>query len=350
MMWPLEAITEKLRPRNLFRVRDFAGDSTMTSDLPAAREATGFDFAAFRVLLGFSAFSAFADLARLGRAAFFAAAVSVSAEGVDSAFSATGSRARGLRAARSVRDVAFANRILHGSIVARERHAHRHLMRHLDAHRTPAAGGQPVEHALHLPRVERTASLEIQQIAPRFGAQPPALLLAQHTLRLPAGRVAGNLGARAAAAGEAAQGEHRRLHLIRGEVGGLERRPEGFERQLVAFEEVVEMPRHQTQHALHRLAISLVAHVLLPTPSSMGMWHFLYFLPLPHGHGSFRPTRGPVLTGVGAAVGVAGPAAGRSVSPLVAIPPPNASAASCRSTMRRGAGRRSIGCCPSGTS
>src|SRR5215218_2239069 len=22
-------------------------------------------------------------------------------------------------------------------------------------------------------------------------------------------------------------------------------------------------------------------------------WHFLYFLPLPHGHGSFRPTFGP---------------------------------------------------------
>src|SRR5436309_9492247 len=34
MMWPLEARTEKLRPRNLFSVRDLAGDSTMTSDLP----------------------------------------------------------------------------------------------------------------------------------------------------------------------------------------------------------------------------------------------------------------------------------------------------------------------------
>src|SRR5262245_12467949 len=33
MMWPLLAITEKLRPRNLLRVRDFAGDSTMTSAL-----------------------------------------------------------------------------------------------------------------------------------------------------------------------------------------------------------------------------------------------------------------------------------------------------------------------------
>ena len=26
------------------------------------------------------------------------------------------------------------------------------------------------------------------------------------------------------------------------------------------------------------------------------MWHFLYFLPLPHGHGSLRPTRGPLRT------------------------------------------------------
>jgi hypothetical protein len=24
------------------------------------------------------------------------------------------------------------------------------------------------------------------------------------------------------------------------------------------------------------------------------MWQFLYFFPLPHGHGSFRPTRSPL--------------------------------------------------------
>src|SRR5580698_5355696 len=28
---------------------------------------------------------------------------------------------------------------------------------------------------------------------------------------------------------------------------------------------------------------------------SLAPWHFLYFLPLPHGHGSLRPTLGPRL-------------------------------------------------------
>src|SRR5437867_1778077 len=38
MMWPLEAITVKPRPRNLVRVRDLVGDSTITRDfaLPGA--------------------------------------------------------------------------------------------------------------------------------------------------------------------------------------------------------------------------------------------------------------------------------------------------------------------------
>src|SRR5437867_774661 len=35
MIWPFEAITVKPRPRNFVRVRDFVGDSTMTSDFPA---------------------------------------------------------------------------------------------------------------------------------------------------------------------------------------------------------------------------------------------------------------------------------------------------------------------------
>src|SRR5437867_7521738 len=34
MMWPFEAITVNPRPRNFVRVRDFVGDSTMTSDFP----------------------------------------------------------------------------------------------------------------------------------------------------------------------------------------------------------------------------------------------------------------------------------------------------------------------------
>ena len=28
---------------------------------------------------------------------------------------------------------------------------------------------------------------------------------------------------------------------------------------------------------------------------ALAPWHFLYFFPEPHGHGSFRPTRGPLL-------------------------------------------------------
>src|SRR5688572_429867 len=33
----------------------------------------------------------------------------------------------------------------------------------------------------------------------------------------------------------------------------------------------------------------------LPEPAHLPRQHFLYFFPLPHGHGSFRPTFGAVL-------------------------------------------------------
>src|SRR5262249_16789371 len=39
-------------------------------------------------------------------------------------------------------------------------------------------------------------------------------------------------------------------------------------------------PAEAGSHALH-----YICHAAAP-------WHFLYFLPLPHGHGSFRPTFG----------------------------------------------------------
>src|SRR5438105_443255 len=50
MMWPFEAITENPRPRNLVRVRDLVGDSTITSDLPAAAPSPDalFEAAVFR--------------------------------------------------------------------------------------------------------------------------------------------------------------------------------------------------------------------------------------------------------------------------------------------------------------
>jgi hypothetical protein len=31
-------------------------------------------------------------------------------------------------------------------------------------------------------------------------------------------------------------------------------------------------------------------------PHAVAPWHFLYFLPLPHGHGSLRPTAGVLRT------------------------------------------------------
>jgi hypothetical protein len=42
-----------------------------------------------------------------------------------------------------------------------------------------------------------------------------------------------------------------------------------------------------------------------PASDSFTPWHFLYFFPLPHGHGSLRPTFGPART-----TGVCGALAG----------------------------------------
>src|SRR5437762_1195378 len=60
--------------------------------------------------------------------------------------------------------------------------------------------------------------------------------------------------------------------------------------------------------------------------------HCLYFLPLPHGHGSFRPTLGPVRTGLAFSCAAAAAASlttslglvpGPPVEPVV-VPPPKA--------------------------
>src|SRR5262245_2807848 len=71
IMWPLEATTEKPRPRNLVSVRDLVGDSTMTSDLPAA-DAAAFSAVLARGLRAFGALpSPLPSAAAVFRAAFF---------------------------------------------------------------------------------------------------------------------------------------------------------------------------------------------------------------------------------------------------------------------------------------
>src|SRR5262245_33992615 len=78
MMCPLDASTEYPRPRNLVRVLDLAGDSTITSDLPLAPAATPsprFARALFRAAVVLPADGAFSPSNRafvvvLGLAAF----------------------------------------------------------------------------------------------------------------------------------------------------------------------------------------------------------------------------------------------------------------------------------------
>src|SRR5688572_4354384 len=144
MMWPLEAKTENPRPRNLVSVRDLAGDSTITSDrsgppvLPAARLGAALFAAAF-------CGSAFLRALFLG-AALAGAALASSETRVPrfvagrppgfrvacfTQLSFLGSARRG-----SVGDVLFSRRAVQGAPGLRERDAHRHLVGHLDSHRT----------------------------------------------------------------------------------------------------------------------------------------------------------------------------------------------------------------------
>src|SRR5439155_6751154 len=152
---------------------------------------------------------------------------------------------------------------------------------------------------------------------------------------------------------------------------------QGLERQLVALEEALEPLREHAQHprggvlAPRQLGARLrghgsglgcrdrgpiagrrggggprlagFAHDRLPTPSSLGMWHFLYFLPLPHGHGSLRPTRGAPRTTGTAGAGAGAPRRGRSSASSAAggRAPPKASASACWVLRMRGA----RGCC-----
>src|SRR5262249_56041470 len=97
-------------------------------------------------------------------------------------------------------------------------------------------------------------------------------------------------------AGEPADAEHRRLDVVGRGPLLLQRLGQRLQRQVVAVQVVLELARDQPQHARHAIVV-VAAQAPVPTRSSAGMWHFLYFLPLPHGQGSLRPTRGIARTG-----------------------------------------------------
>ncbi len=54
-------------------------------------------------------------------------------------------------------------------------------------------------------------------------------------------------------------------------------------------EDVVERERERNVRAHSLLRLRLARH---QAPAAAAPWHFLYFLPEPHGHGSLRPTLG----------------------------------------------------------
>jgi hypothetical protein len=58
---------------------------------------------------------------------------------------------------------------------------------------------------------------------------------------------------------------------------------ERFQRELIPRQPFLDVIRDQIQKSRHRFHPAFVGHVPLPTPWSMGMWHFLYFFPLPQG-------------------------------------------------------------------
>src|SRR5262249_35144216 len=145
----------------------------------------------------------------------------------------------------------------------------------------------------------------------------------------------------------------RGAQLLGSEAGLGQLVAQALEGGVVAAGIVLEPARDDLQGTLHLAADQFVlatwhGHRPEPTPSSTSMWHFLYFLPLPHGQGSLRPTRGPLRTGT-ARDGSAGAAASSSSPSARMGPPPNAAASACCSTMRRGARGRGI-ICPSSRS
>src|SRR5262245_14235518 len=358
MMWPFEASTENPRPRNLVSVRDLVGDSTITSDLPRPLPAL---FAPLGALPG-SALRA-EPLATTVLPAGFAG---FAADAFTSGFAAAAAFFTGfLRAAPpfSVRELAITRSFLEGlgATGAAQGHAHRHLAREIHADGTNAARRQPVQHPLELDRVQRATLAQREQEAPRLGAQRFTLLGAQHAL----GRLARRLvhgrhrrPRRDPAPGEAAQRQHTGLDFLAAHAGFLEHLVQRFEGEVVALEPGFQMIRQQVEQLLDRVAPSLVAHVPLPTPWSISMWHFLYFLPLPHGHGSLRPTRGPLWTGAGRCppASPAGRARGDSApapSPPAWAPagsPPNPTASAWLSVVCCGRGRWRITCIASGAS
>src|SRR5207245_3253508 len=141
----------------------------------------------------------------------------------------------------------------------------------------------------------------------------------------------------------------RGLQILRRRVLLLQRLTERLERQLVAVQVLRKLARHQAQDA--RRAVEFApAHAPDSTRSSIGMWHFLYFFPLPHGHGSLRPTRGPDRTGTTRAGSASRSAAAPSPAPAAGCERPAQAlpASACCATIWRGRGRRPICCTASG--
>src|SRR5262249_47526982 len=140
----------------------------------------------------------------------------------------------------------------------------------------------------------------------------------------------------------------RRVHVVGRRAFLLQRLGQRLERQVVPLQVLLELPRDQAQHAGRAIVVA-AAHAPVPTRSSAGMWHFLYFFPLPHGQGSLRPTRGWARTGCGEPDAACGSRAAAPVAPaparagepagagLVAAPAlPKASASACCATIWRG--------------
>src|SRR5580765_827553 len=367
MTWPLDASTMKSLPRNLFSVLDLVGDSTTTRFLPLALSPTASSSASLTTGSGLGAAAgrpkrprrtgAFAAGSAagvpFGSGAAFCAADARFARG---AFAVAGSAdfffdflsSAGAPAVPSVRDFLVAMRIVPGdrAVLWFERHARRHVARarHLD--RSLLVSGECLEHALQLVRVERAAGAQVQEIAPRLGGEHTALLGREHALDLPRERQRGGLDGltpRDRAAREPAQAEHHHLHVVGRDVRLLQCLGQRLQCHLVAVQVLLELAREQAQDA-RGAGVVVHAHAPVPTLSSAGMWHFLYFLPLPHGHGSLRPTRGIARTGCAAGFCAGALAAwparagccGCGGASAAAPPLPHASASACCATIWRG--------------
>src|SRR5688572_4408693 len=163
-----------------------------------------------------------------------------------------------------------------------ERGGENQVLHLVEPHPAIAGGERALEHPLELLVVDRTRAAGTQQVAVGLGGEAAPRLEREHAVAHRGARL--GLGQLLAARlGERQDGVERGRQLLGRHVRRGQPVGQVLERELVAFDRVAQLEDDAPEPGLDPLVHA--------EPSSLARWHFLYFLPLPHGHGSLRPAR-----------------------------------------------------------